>query len=373
MARLAFVMRLSELDYELPPELIAQEPLARRDQARLLVLDRRSGAVSHSRFYKLPRELREGDLLVLNDTRVLPARLIARKESGGVIELLLLRPAEEMPGAWQALVRSHRPLRSGTRLLLDNGRRLKVLGPASSAFPVATPATAFSEPAHQAERNHSRARGGRTLISSDDSVSLDEILAEAGTAALPHYIRRPPTAADLQEYQTVYAEKPGAVAAPTAGIHFTRELLDELGRAGIHTACLTLHIGPGTFTPVRSAQVEQHSMEAEWYVIPPSAMAAIELARRTGGRVVAVGTSSARALESYAITGDREGFTGLFIFPGFHFKLVDAMVTNFHMPRSTVLALVMALAGRELILRAYAEALRHRYRFLSYGDAMLIR
>jgi S-adenosylmethionine:tRNA ribosyltransferase-isomerase len=364
-------MRLSELDYELPPELIAQEPLAQRDQARLMVLDRRNGAISHSRFYKLPRELREGDVLVLNDTRVLPARLIARKESGGAVELLLVRPAEEMPGVWQALVRSHRPLRSGTPLILDNGRRLKVLGP-PPAFYDPSPETSIAS-ARRAERNNSRARGGRTLIASDDSVSLNEILAEAGTAALPHYIRRPPTAADLEEYQTVYAEKPGAVAAPTAGIHFTRELLQELERAGIRTACLTLHIGPGTFTPLRTAQVEHHSMEAEWYVIPPAAMQAIELTRRTGGHVVAVGTSSARALESYAITGDREAFTGLFISPGFRFKLVDAMVTNFHMPRSTVLALVMALAGRELILRAYAEAMRHRYRFLSYGDAMLIR
>jgi S-adenosylmethionine:tRNA ribosyltransferase-isomerase len=189
---------------------------------------------------------------------------------------------------------------------------------------------------------------------------------------LPHYIHRPPTVADITQYQTVYAAKPGAVAAPTAGVHFTPELLNQLDEAGIHATFLTLHIGPGTFTPLRTPQVEHHSMEAEWYTIPDAGVRAIELARRTGGRVVAVGTSTARALESYAITGDREGFTGLFIFPGFRFKLVDAMVTNFHMPRSTVLALVMALAGRELIVRAYAEAIRHRYRFLSYGDAMLI-
>ncbi|HKV56311.1 MAG TPA: tRNA preQ1(34) S-adenosylmethionine ribosyltransferase-isomerase QueA [Candidatus Binataceae bacterium] len=338
-------MRLSDLNYELPDELIAQQPLERRDEARLMVVERHSGSVSHSRFYKLARHLRDGDLLVLNDTRVFPARLMARKESGGTVELLFVRPAENLPGAWQALVRTHRPLREGSRLLLENGRALRVVG---------------------------QHRPGRPLISSDDSIPIERILDEAGAPALPHYIRRSPTAADVSEYQTVYAAKPGAVAAPTAGIHFTAELLRELASAGIRNTLLTLHIGPGTFTPVREAEVERHSMEAEWYTIPPAALSAIELTRRTGGRIVAVGTSSIRALESYAITGDREGFTGLFIFPGFRFKLADAMVTNFHMPRSTVLSLVMALAGRDLILRAYAEAIRHRYRFLSYGDAMLI-
>jgi S-adenosylmethionine:tRNA ribosyltransferase-isomerase len=198
------------------------------------------------------------------------------------------------------------------------------------------------------------------------------MLAEAGVPALPHYIRRPPGPEDLTEYQTVYAEKPGAIAAPTAGLHFTDELLADLSAAGIRNTRLTLHIGPGTFAPVRTPDVEGHSMEAEWYTIPPSTREAIDFTRRVGGRVITVGTSSTRALESYAITGDTEGFTGLFIFPGFRFKLTDAMVTNFHMPRTTMLALVMALAGRDEILTAYRDAIRHRYRFLSYGDAMLI-
>jgi S-adenosylmethionine:tRNA ribosyltransferase-isomerase len=338
-------MRLSELDYELPKELIAQHPLEQRTQARLMVVERRAGALSHSRFYKLPGELREGDLLVLNDTLVIPARLIARKESGGIVELLLVRQAEDRPGQWQTLVRTHRPLRPGTRLLLPDGRGLIIV----------------SQLGH-----------GRVLLKSADSTSIEEILAESGTPALPHYIRRAPTQADLIEYQTVYATRPGAIAAPTAGVHFTPELLDQLRDAGVHLTFITLHIGPGTFTPLRAAQVEQHSMEAEWYTIPEAGLREIELARRTGARVVAIGTSTVRALESYAITGDRAGFTGLFIFPGFRFRLVDAMVTNFHMPRSTVLALVMALGGRDLILRAYSEAIRHRYRFLSYGDAMLI-
>ena len=338
-------MRLNELDYDLPEELIAQEPSADRADARMLVLNRRSGEINHSRFYKLTRHLCDGDLLVLNDTRVFPARLKTRKESGGNVELLLVRPADEPAGAWIALARTHRPLREGLRLMLDNGRALRVVG-------------------------HSRP--GRPLVISDDGTPIETMLAESGVTALPHYIRRPPGPEDLTEYQTVYAEKPGAVAAPTAGLHFTDDLLKELDAAGIRNARLTLHIGPGTFTPVRAAEVEGHSMEGEWYTIPPATIAAIEFTRRIGGRVIAVGTSSTRALESYAITHDSESFTGLFIFPGFRFKLVDAMVTNFHMPRTTVLALAMAFAGRDHILAAYRDAIRHRYRFLSYGDAMLI-
>jgi len=338
-------MRLNDLDYELPEALIAQEPIANRADARMLILDRRSGAIEHSRFYKLARLLRDGDLLVLNDTRVFPARLKTRKESGGSVELLLVRPAETADGAWIALARTHRPLREGLRLTLENGRSLRVVG--------------YSRP-------------GRPLVISDDGTPIETLLEEAGTPALPHYIRRPPGPEDLTEYQTVYAEKPGAVAAPTAGLHFTDDLLAELSDACIRNTRLTLHIGPGTFAPVRTPDVEGHSMEAEWYTIPPATLAAIDFTRRVGGRVITVGTSSTRALESYAITGDTEGFTGLFIFPGFRFKLTDAMVTNFHMPRTTVLALVMALAGRDHILAAYRYAIRHRYRFLSYGDAMLI-
>jgi S-adenosylmethionine:tRNA ribosyltransferase-isomerase len=338
-------MRLSELDYQLPSELIAQEPLARRDEARMLVVNRRQRTFEHSRFYKLARHLREGDLLVLNDTRVFPARLFARKESGGRVELLIVRPLPESPGGWLALTRSHRPMKEGSRLLLDSGHALRIAG--------------YQKP-------------GRPIVASDDSTPIEAILAESGILALPHYIQRPVSNGDSASYQTIYAAHVGAVAAPTAGLHFTDALLNELEAAGIRRAFLTLHIGPGTFAPVRTSEVEAHTMEAEWYRILPETNEAIDRARRTGGRIVAVGTSTARALESYAITRDTEGFTGLFIAPGFRFKLVDAMITNFHMPRTTVLALVMALAGRELILEAYREAIRHRYRFLSYGDAMLI-
>src|SRR5580658_1260484 len=313
-------MKIDELDYNLPDELIAQEPLERRDEARLLVLNRNSPEVEHSRFYKLARYLNEGDLLILNDTRVMPARMFANKESGGRVEILFVRPMTERPGAWQAMVRAHRPLKVGTRLLLDDGHALVLQG---------------------------YARPGRAIVASENSVPLDSLIRTHGILALPHYINREVKAADADDYQTVYASHEGAIAAPTAGLHFTDEVL-------------------------RSVVVEQHSMEAEWYVIPPETLEALALAKRTGGRIIAVGTSSVRTLESHAVTGDAEGFTGLFIHPGFRFKLVDAMITNFHMPRTTVLALVMAMAGREKILAAYREAIRHRYRFLSYGDAMLI-
>jgi len=242
-------------------------------------------------------------------------------------------------------VRSHRALKEGTRLIVEGGHTLTVAG--------------YQKP-------------GRPIVTSDNSTTIEDILAGAGQLALPHYIRRPAGHADIGAYQTVFASHTGAIAAPTAGLHFPQGQLAELQEAGIRHAFLTLHIGPGTFTPLRAPEVEAHTMEAEWYAIPAATVAAIEHAQRIGGRVIAVGTSSVRALESYAITRDREGFTGLFIAPGFRFKLVDAMITNFHLPRSTVLALVMALAGRDLILAAYREAVRHRYQFLSYGDAMLI-
>jgi S-adenosylmethionine:tRNA ribosyltransferase-isomerase len=342
-------MRLSELDYDLPEELIAQEPLAKRDDARLLVLDRKSKSIEHSRFYKIVRHLREGDLVVLNDTRVLPARLFAKKESGGSVELLLVRPfdapGEGPAGAWIALVRTHRVLKENARLILSDGHALKVTG---------------------------YARPGRPIVVSDGDISIEQIMQHDGTLALPHYIRRTVGPSDFDDYQTVYAAKTGAIAAPTAGLHFTDDVFQQMAAAGIRTATVTLHIGPGTFAPVRAVEVEAHTMESEWYTIPDATRTALEHARRVGGRIVTVGTSSTRALESFAITGDVEGFTGLFIHPGFRFKLADAMLTNFHMPRTTVLALAMAFGGRDNILAGYREAIRHRYRLLSYGDAMLI-
>ena len=279
---------------------------------------------------------------------MLPARLFAQKESGGRVELLMVRPAsatEGPAGAWLALIRTHRVLKDKARLILSDGHALRIAG---------------------------YARPGRPIVVSDGDISIEQILQSDGTLALPHYIHRTVGAADLDDYQTVYAVRPGAIAAPTAGLHFTDDVFKSLADAGIRTATITVHIGPGTFAPVRAVEVESHTMESEWYTIPPATQAAIDHARRIGGRIIAVGTSSTRALESWAITGDIEGFTGLFIHPGFRIKLADAMLTNFHMPRTTVLALVMAFAGRDQILTAYREAIRHRYRFLSYGDAMLI-
>jgi S-adenosylmethionine:tRNA ribosyltransferase-isomerase len=338
-------MRLSELDYDLPEQLIAQHPLEAREQARMLVVDRKTKSFEHSRFYKLAEWLREGDLIVLNDTRVLPARLFARKETGGRVELLFVRQVQEPQPGWMVMMRAHRGMKEGARLLLENGHVFKVVG---------------------------HARQGRPIVASENGTPIEDILRTSGLLALPHYIRRDVGAEDIDDYQTVYAHSPGAIAAPTAGLHFTDSLLAELAVNGIRSARITLHIGPGTFAPLRSLQVEGHTMEGEWYTIPDAAQSAIDYARRTGGRVIAVGTSSVRALESWAITGDASGFTGLFIYPGFRFKMVNAMITNFHMPRTTVLAMVMAFAGRDLILEAYREAVRHRYRFLSYGDSMLI-
>src|SRR5579875_1431892 len=338
-------MKLSELDYDLPPELIAQQPLERRDEARMEVLDRARGTIEHSRFYKLGRYLRAGDVLVLNDTRVFPARVIAHKESGAKVELLFVAPSDNLPGAWIAMIRAHRQCAPGARLLLDGAPALRVVG--------------YQRP-------------GRVIVVPEGAQPVIKTLWKAGLLALPHYIKRAVTAADAENYQTVYAAHTGAIAAPTAGLHFTPQLLRQLEEQGVRTVYVTLHIGPGTFAPVRSHEVEAHTMEGEWYTMAPAVAETIAHARRIGARVVAVGTSSVRALESYAVTGDLEGLTGLFIYPGFRFKLVEGMITNFHMPRTTVLAMVMAFAGRELTLSAYREAIRHRYRFLSYGDAMLI-
>src|SRR5258708_11364372 len=275
-------MRLSELDYDLPEDLIAQEPLGRRDEARLLVLDRKSKTVEHSRFYKLVRDLRAGDLVVINDTRELPARLFAQKESGGRVGLLLVRPIDgpvegrvEVPaGAWVALARTHRVLKENSRLILSDGHALRVVG---------------------------YARPGRPIVVSDDTVSIEQILERDGTLALPHYIHRMVAPADSDDYQTVYASRPGAIAAPTAGLHFTDDIFKALADAGVRTATVTLHIGPGTFAPVRAVEVESHSMESEWFTIPAPTQDAIEHKRRIGGRVIKGRTRAKRALESWSV------------------------------------------------------------------------
>lgn len=337
-------MRLTDFDYTLPPELIAQRPASPRDSSRLLVVDRATGRIEHRIFREIGDHLRPGDVLVVNDTRVIPARLRGRRPgTRGVVELLLLRPGTG--GAWEALVRPGRRLKPGT---------VVEVGPRGTAVEIGE-----------------RSAGGRRIVRVASGGPMLDLLKDAGEMPLPPYIRRPVDHPD--QYQTVYARADGAVAAPTAGLHFTPELLDRLRGQGIAIVSLTLHVGVGTFQPVMTEDVRLHRMEAEYYTITREAADAINDRR---GRLVAVGTTTVRALETAAGPDGRlsaaAGWTDLFIVPGFRFRAVQAMVTNFHLPKTTLLMLVSAFAGREVILRAYAEAVSARYRFYSFGDAMLI-
>ncbi len=331
-------MLTSDFDYHLPPERIAQEA-APRGESRLLVLDR-EGPDRHARIRDLPRLLRPGDLLVLNDTRVIPARLYGRRPSGGRMEVLLIerRGVRE----WDALVKPGRRAQPGTRLDFEDGLAAEVMD---------------------------KREDGRHLLRFSEPV--EPHLDRLGHIPLPPYIHRPDTPADRERYQTVYARHPGSVAAPTAGLHFTEELLGEIEATGIEIARVTLHVGIGTFKPVSAERVEAHRMESERYEISEETAAVLRRARR----VVAVGTTVVRTLESAARDGEVQpgsGSTELFITPGFNFQVVDALLTNFHLPRSTLLMLVSAFAGRERVLAAYEEAIREGYRFYSYGDAMLV-
>ncbi|MGI8857860.1 MAG: tRNA preQ1(34) S-adenosylmethionine ribosyltransferase-isomerase QueA [Thermomicrobiales bacterium] len=351
-------LRTSDFSYDLPPELIAQEPLAERDASRLLVLDRRTGAIAHERFRNLGAYLRAGDLLVMNDSRVRPARVWAVKPSGGRLELLILRPTAD--GGWETLVKPGRRAPVGTTFTLTN---------------------------HDGEVGESPVHG-EVLAKEPDGVTrirvdgpLDSALARLGEMPLPPYIRRRLPATDAERYQTTYAHITGSAAAPTAGLHFTPALLDGLRASGIRTATVTLHVGLDTFRPVTEEDPTSHPMHAEWYTASAATAAAIIETKRAGGRVVAVGTTSVRVLESVAATSGgweeatergAERWTRLFIRPGYTFRAVDALITNFHLPRSTLLMLVSAFAGREHVLAAYAEAVRERYHFFSFGDACLM-
>ncbi len=341
-------MRLDQFDYVLPPELIAQSPADPRDAARLMVVYRDRAHLEHRTFRDLPVYLRPGDVLVLNDTRVLPARLRARKATGGMVEVLLVRPLHSQ--VWEALIRPSRRVRDGARLTFARG----LIGTVGEARP----------------------DGVRVITFASDQSVLD-LIREIGELPLPPYIHEPLRSADA--YQTVYATVEGAIAAPTAGLHFTPTLLDRIRALGVRVVTLTMHIGPGTFRPVSNDDVAGHRMDAEWYQVSPEAAAAINAVRArslTGGRVVVVGTSAVRALETVAnddgTVRPGQGWTDLFIYPGFRFRATDILVTNFHLPRTTLLLLVSAFAGRELILHAYDEAIRRRYRFYSFGDAMTI-
>ncbi len=337
-------MKRTDFHYELPAELIAQLPLEQRSASRLLCFDRQSGRLSDRNFSNLPGLLNPGDLLVFNNTEVIPARLYGRKASGGRVEILVERLLNQHECLAQ--VRASKSPKPGGTLILEDGSELRVLGREDSFF-------------------HLQAVGG----------DLMDLLQGLGHMPLPPYITREDTQRDRDRYQTVYAETPGAVAAPTAGLHFDQALLEQLKDTGIQSTTVTLHVGAGTFQPVRVDNIEDHHMHAEWLEVPPSACEAITAARARGGRVIAVGTTAVRSLETAAQAGSLEPFSGdsrIFIYPPYQFRVVDAMITNFHLPESTLLMLVSAFAGREPIKAAYLHAVEQRYRFFSYGDAMLL-
>lgn len=338
-------MLLSDYDYYLPEELIAQHPAVVRDQSRLLVMDKASGAQVHRKFYDLPQYLRPEDTLVFNDTKVIPARLIGCKTgTGGKVEVFLLhRLAEDR---WEALVKPGRKLRPGTTVTFSDDLSCEILA-----------VTDF---------------GGRIVRFVFDGI-FEEILDRLGETPLPPYIHAKLT--DKDRYQTVYARERGSAAAPTAGLHFTDKLLQEIKQQGINLAFVTLHVGLGTFRPVSVEDVASHKMHREYYSISPETAIVINKTKEKGGRVIAVGTTAVRTLETMAVDGQvtaGSGWTDIFIYPGCKFQIVDALVTNFHLPKSTLLMLVSAFAGRENTLAAYREAVAQEYRFFSFGDAMLI-
>jgi S-adenosylmethionine:tRNA ribosyltransferase-isomerase len=341
-------MKLSDFDYDLPEELVAQEPVSPRDASRLLVLPA-AGPPAHRRFADLEALLDPGDLLVFNDTKVIPARLVGRKPSGGKVELLLCEPLEGGLGRrWRAMGQASKPIRAGTVIELDGlAARIEA----------------------------SEGEGFYEVLLDREGEALEAALERAGRIPLPPYIRREPGALDRERYQTVWARAPGSAAAPTAGLHFTGGLLARLDARGVRRVAVTLHVGPGTFLPVRGDSIEGHRMHPERYEVSAEAAAAIDLCRARGARVVAVGTTTVRTLES-AFDGARVAAgtarTSLFVRPGHAFRAVDALVTNFHLPRSTLLMLVCAFAGTARVLAAYREAVRERYRFFSYGDAMFL-
>jgi S-adenosylmethionine:tRNA ribosyltransferase-isomerase len=346
------IMKTADFDYALPPELIAQFPCEKRDGCRLLCLDRKSGSVNHRTFRELPNLLSNGDRLVFNNTKVIPARLFCLKETGGKVELLLTGPSAG--STWNALVRPGTGCKAGAILGLvkDPSVVLKI----KAVNPDGTREV--------------------SLVSDNSEKSLAEIIKSHGVMALPHYIRRSAVTQDTEMYQTVYARREGAIASPTAGLHFTSELMDTLVTRGIGISYVTLHVGIGTFKPVTADDPRAHVMHEEAYELTEEAAAQISRTKEQGGRVIAVGTTSVRVLEHCATEDGRIraslGRTTLMILPGYEFRIIDGMLTNFHVPKSTLLMLVSAFAGREPVLAAYHHAVAERYRFFSYGDAMLI-
>ena len=339
-------MKTSDFDFDLPEELIAQTPLDRRDASRLLTLDKRTGQTGHHHFYDLPQFLRPGDCLVLNDSRVLPARLIGHRPTGGVCEVLLL--TDKGDNLWECLVRPGRKLKPGAQVLFGDGELTT--------------------------RIEAEVEDGKRLVRFQYEGIFLEVLERLGKMPLPPYIK-----AELQDnerYQTVYSRVMGSAAAPTAGLHFTPELLRQVQDMGVRVCYVTLHVGLGTFRPVKAENIQDHEMHSEFCMISQETADAINQTRKNGGRVICVGTTSCRTIESFAAEDgtltERSGWTNIFIYPGYRFKVLDGLITNFHLPQSTLIMLVSALAGREHVLAAYREAVEQRYRFFSFGDAMLI-
>ena len=339
-------MKKSDYWYELPEDLIAQTPTERRDASRLMLLNKTTGQIGHALFSDLPNYIHPGDLLVMNDSRVLPARLIGRKPTGGAVEVLLLRDCGE--GSWECLTRPGKKTHAGAEILFGEG---ELTATVEGELP-----------------------GGNRLLKFKYSGIFLEVLERLGRMPLPPYIHE--ELQDSERYQTVYSRIPGSAAAPTAGLHFTKELMGRIRSMGVGIAFLTLHVGLGTFRPVKSENIEDHEMHSEFCMIPEETATAVTETKRAGGRIIAVGTTSCRTLEAFSseegTLKPASGWTNIFIYPGYRFKCVDALVTNFHLPESTLVMLVSALAGREHVLKAYAEAVREKYRFFSFGDAMFI-
>lgn len=341
-------MKTSDFYYDLPPELIAQTPLERRDGSRLMLLDKETGEMQHRHFYELPQFLRPGDCLVLNDSRVLPARLLGHRDpSGGAAEVLLL--VDQGEKRWECLVRPGKKLKMGQKLAFGDGTLLTAT--VSKELP-----------------------GGNRIVEFHYEGIFLEILEQLGKMPLPPYIKEELN--DPERYQTVYSRAVGSAAAPTAGLHFTRELLNQVEAMGVKVCYVTLHVGLGTFRPVKEEDPLEHEMHTEYCVISPETAHTINETKRSGGRVICVGTTSCRTIESWAgedgSLREKAGWTGIYIYPGYRFKVLDGLITNFHLPESTLIMLVSALAGRERVLTAYAEAVKERYRFFSFGDAMFI-
>lgn len=341
-------LHTSDFDYTLPETHIAQVPLEPRDAARLLILDRDSGQTSHRRIYDLPSLLRPQDLLVVNRSKVIPGRIHGRLHGGARAEFLLLRKLGL--GQWESLARPARRLRLGSSVAISPKLNARITGVGERGL----------------REFALEAADGESL----SGTELDAALLDAGEVPIPPYIRG--WQGDSARYQTIFARVDGSAAAPTAGLHFTHELLERLRHAGVACVEITLHVGMDTFRPVAGELLDEHSMHREWYEVPAEAAQQIARTRANGGRVIAIGTTSVRTLEAWAATGVTSGWTNLFIRPGFKFSVVDALLTNFHLPRSTLMMLVSAFAGRERVLDTYAEAIRHSYRFYSFGDAMLI-